>query len=336
MRLSTLWTVDRTIEPSGSSPVAREIVAGWTHDPESLQFFRSSANFLYLFSDTGRRYFLRFADSTERSRQAVASEVALLRWLAAAGMAVALPVRSRRGQAVETVSTAWGTFHAVVFPAIAGSQLDLEELTPAQAHAWGATLGRLHATATSCPGEITAARPTWRDELDRARRFLPADIPLIQQEGDRLIAELDALPVSHSTFGLTHLDVELDNLVWGEGTIHTLDFDECARCWYMADIAFALRDLFHTGAGLDDPLIRSFLAGYAAHHALDEDLSARLPLFARLGNLLTYARIVRALDLGEDPAQPPWLNGLIAKLRQRQETYERSVAAPRPPSCIDS
>ena len=78
MRLSTMWTVDRTIDASGSSPVATQILAAWRHDPGSLQFFRSSANFLYVFSHGGRRYFLRFTDRSERSRNLVEAEVALL------------------------------------------------------------------------------------------------------------------------------------------------------------------------------------------------------------------------------------------------------------------
>ena len=41
------------------------------------------------------------------------------------------------------------------------------------------------------------------------------------------------------------------------------------------------------------------MAGYAAHHSIDEDLFAYLPHFVRLANLQTYAEIVRALDLAE-------------------------------------
>ncbi len=181
MRLSTMWSVDRTIDASESSPVAAHILANWPHDPGSLRFFRSSANFLYIFSHEGRRHFLRFTHGSERSRNVVETEVALLHWLAGAGIAVALPVPSRRSNDVETITTAWGTFHAVVFPAVEGTQFDLDELHPPQFRAWGAVLGRLHATLTSCPAEISSARPTWRERLEQPRRCVGDEAPVIRE-----------------------------------------------------------------------------------------------------------------------------------------------------------
>ncbi len=92
MRLSTMWSVDRTIDAAGSSPLAAHILAAWPHDPGFLRFVRSSANVLYGFTHDGRRRFLRFTHSSERTRHAVETEVTLLRWLAGAGIAVTLPV----------------------------------------------------------------------------------------------------------------------------------------------------------------------------------------------------------------------------------------------------
>jgi Ser/Thr protein kinase RdoA (MazF antagonist) len=330
MRLSTMWSIDRTIDASGSSAVAAHILANWLHDPGSLHFFRSSANFVYVFSYDGRQHFLRFTEKSERSRDAVETEVALLRWLAGAGIAVAVPVPSKRSNDVETMTTAWGTFHAVVFPAVAGTQFALDELDLPQFQAWGAVLGRLHTTLTTCPVEISSALPTWREWLEQQRRYLDDDAPVIRDEGERISETLETLPVNGATFGLIHYDVELDNLVWDDHTIHVLDFDDCQRCWYVADIAFALRDFFDDGASVNDPAVQAFVSGYVAHHPLDEDPFTHLPLFMRLANFLTYVQSVRALDLVEDPTQPEWLNELIRKLRRRRDTYEQSLAARGP------
>ena len=51
MRLSTLWKVDATIDALGSSPVAERILGSWPHEAGSVRFFRSSANFLYVFQN---------------------------------------------------------------------------------------------------------------------------------------------------------------------------------------------------------------------------------------------------------------------------------------------
>ena len=121
MRLSTMWNVDRTVDESGGSPVAERILESWPHDRGSARFFRSSANFLYVFRHEGERRFLRFADGSERSRGAIEAEIDLLTWLAETGVEVASPVRTKAGGLVATTVTERGTFHAVVFAGLDGS-----------------------------------------------------------------------------------------------------------------------------------------------------------------------------------------------------------------------
>ena len=49
--------------------------------------------------------------------------------LAQAGIVIATPVVSKQGNAVETIDTEWGTFHAVVFSALEGMQYEFDDLT---------------------------------------------------------------------------------------------------------------------------------------------------------------------------------------------------------------
>lgn len=326
MPLSKMWNVDRTIDASGSSPVAARLLEDWMYEPGSVRFFRSSANFLYVFRHEGSQYFLRFADQSERSRESVAAEVALLQWLAGQGIDVAIPVRSPIGNYVQTAETEWGTFHTVVFQAIQGTQYDIGELRGPQFSEWGAALGKLHAVMKGCPSPITNARDTWRDRLNEARQYVPDHARLVRSELDSIALALEALPMDDDTYGLIHFDFELDNLIWNDRTVHILDFDGCARCWYEADIAFALRELIATGAETSDPVIREFVSGYANHHSVEPDVLARLPNFFRLADVLTYASIARALDFGATAEHPDWLTGLIDKLRNRMTAYELSLA----------
>src|SRR4051794_26011895 len=120
MRLSTLWKVDSTIDAAGSSPLAERILVSWPHEAWSVRFFRSSANFLYTFTQESKRYFLRFSDSTERSRAAIEAEIELVNWLAATGLRVAVQVRAGNGQFVTTTETQLGAFHAAVFAELRG------------------------------------------------------------------------------------------------------------------------------------------------------------------------------------------------------------------------
>jgi Ser/Thr protein kinase RdoA (MazF antagonist) len=325
MRLSVMSNVDQMIDASGSSPVAQQILEQWPHDSGSVRFFRSSANFVYVFRHDGKRRFLRFADSSERQRTSIDAEIALVEWLAEEGLAVVRPVQSQNERFVETVATDWGTFHAVVFDALEGTQFEFDELDDAGFRAWGAALGQLHATIRKYPGCVSSARPTMQDYLAQAKHLLPQDAPAVREELHRLESSLDALSVDRDTYGLIHFDFELDNLIWQGRTAQMLDFDDFSGGWYAADIAFALRDLFDAGADLHAPGGRAFLAGYAVHMPLADEQIAQIPLFLRLVRLIQFARITRALDITKDSGQPAWLSGLIDKLEDRMDAYSMAI-----------
>src|SRR4051794_32412631 len=144
MRLSTMRRVDAATTADGRNPIAEEIVRRWTDEPVALRFFRSSANVVYTFA-AERGCVLRFADAGERSAETIAAELDLVRALARYGLPVAVPVPSRGGNLVETVTVGADAYHVCVFPLLGGHVRDLDELDPAQLRSWGAALGRLHA-----------------------------------------------------------------------------------------------------------------------------------------------------------------------------------------------
>jgi Ser/Thr protein kinase RdoA (MazF antagonist) len=329
MRLSTLWKVDSTVDASGSSPVAERILQNWEPDAGSMRFFRSSANFLYVFQTDGIRYFLRFADSAERSRVAIEAEVDLVNWLATAGIQVALPIRASNGQFVTTTEMEWGTFHAVVFSELHGTQFELGDLDETQFRKWGAALGTLHAALKAYPGRASLNRRSWKDDLEQARNYVPPDSPAMLSEWEQLAQALSALPVDRDRYGLIHFDFEPDNLLWNVDRIAILDFDDCAHYWFAADIAFALRDLFVDSADLGNGSFREFIQGYSAICPLDEAAIAQVPLFLRLSKLIQYVRLARSLDLAEDGTYPDWLEALQGKLRSRMADYRLSLEGRR-------
>jgi Ser/Thr protein kinase RdoA (MazF antagonist) len=325
MKLSTLWNVDRLLDAAGRNPIADQILASWDHDPGSARFRRSSTNFVYVFSIKGAKQFLRFAASSERTREAIAAEVDLVNWLARAGLSVARPIQSRTGGFVQTTATELGTFHAVAFAGLPGSRFDIADLTGAQFGEWGAALGKLHSAVKGYPGLGSATRRTWSDDLQLARTFFPPGERAAWRGLDHIASALELLPVNRDTFGLIHFDFELDNLRWHDLTVGMFDFDDCSHYWYVADIAFALRDLFPKAVDLTNRSFRDFVRGYSAHCPLDAELLARVPLFLRLANLIQYARLVRGLDLPGGQEYPQWLEALRRKLERRLETYRASL-----------
>lgn len=325
MRLTVMWNVDSTIDPDGRSPVAERIVERWRHDSGTVRFFRSSANFLYTVQIDGTPHFLRFADGQERRRQAIEADIDLLVGLRQTGIDVPLPVASSHGNLVETVETRWGTFHAVVFPALEGTQPEIEDLDDAGLQRWGAALGALHAALATYPAGKAASRPTWRHHLDMIQATVPEGSPALHSELTEVARELASLPQDPATFGLIHFDFELDNLVWQDDAIGILDLDDCSHLWYAADIVFALRDLFEEWAGPGDTRFRAFIRGYSEHRPMVGDQISHLPLFQRLDDLLRYARIVHAADLDVGPEHPEWLGTLSGKLHDRAAAYRASI-----------
>lgn len=301
------------------------ILEQWEHERGSAQFFRLSTNFVYIFRKGDERCFLRFAESDEQTGAAIGAEMALLCWLTSKGIHVSTPVASKNGRYVETVETDLGTFHAVVFVELHGREVDIEELSTAQFEVWGATLGQLHAQMHLYQDPGLSARGTWKDHLTLARNYLPKEEPRVQAEFDHLTSFLAALPVTETNYGLIHGDFELDNLRWQDDTIAMFDFDDCSSSWYVADVAFALRDLFETGVDLSHPSFRAFIRGYFDHYSLDEELISHLPTWMRLVNLITYAKLVRAMDLAYDQDYPEVYTSLLLKLENRRQNYKASL-----------
>ena len=145
MKFSTLWSLDRTVDPaSGRSPIADSIAANWEHDTGSVRFFRSSANFIYTLDRHGRRAYLRIAESSERSAQTIANELAIISCLRSAGLSVVQPIPARSGDLVISQDTGAGGMHAVLFDSLVGRHRELDELSIADMDKWGATVGQIH------------------------------------------------------------------------------------------------------------------------------------------------------------------------------------------------
>ncbi len=321
MKLSTM----RTVDTHGGSPIAEQILTPWDHDQGSVRFFRSSANFVYRLRQGGKPCFLRFAATSERTRDTIEAEIDILQWVAARGMTITPAVESNNGNFVETVVTDVGTFHAVVFGRLEGSQMELEDLDDGHFWQWGMALGKLHSVLEDYTGPGKSARSTWRDLVELIKATLPEEQSGIRSECEQIISSLQAQPVSPERYGLIHGDFELDNLYWQDQTIGIGDFDDCSFAWYIMDIAFALRDLFRDGIDLNNRSFLAFLRGYRTQHGLHAELMSQLPLFFRMAKLLTYARLVRTMDLPPHVGDPAWLQSLRLKLENWLDDYKASL-----------
>lgn len=310
-----------TVNEQWESPLADELLLRWEHDAQRPKFWRSSANFVFFCKIQGNDHILRFNHADERTAQMIQSEIDFVNSLADLGVNVARPVRSKTGVYVESVSTMLGTFHVVVFKALPGKQLDLEELSTEQIEYWGQALGELHNAVMRLR---ISGRPTWQEQLIAAEKILPTDDSYARKAITRLTDELHQLVMSEENYGLIHFDFEPDNLIWNKDKPGMIDFDDCAWNWFVADIAYAVEDMIGTQGNNVDLQTESFLRfmqGYRSVRSVAQTELERIPLFLRLRHLLNYVRLSRALTPVKLTGELPWMAALRDKLAARMQLY---------------
>jgi Ser/Thr protein kinase RdoA (MazF antagonist) len=240
----------------------------------------------------------------------------ILEYLRDQPIRVAQPIPSIAGNVIETIETEIGTFYAVVFEALKGDQLEVEQLELKDYSLWGRELGQLHSIFKTMPIEYRTRRKTWRDQMSLAEAALPEHEEAARKELTELKAWAQELSATSENFGLIHYDFELDNQRWLNEEISILDFDDCMNHWYGADIAFALRDVLKTDDDLNKPIIKEFIKGYQLEMDLDVEMVDNLPKFIRMHNLFTFVGLLGTVDIHESENHPEWLKNLRVKLMQ--------------------
>lgn len=311
MPLTEIDRLKRTVTSAWETPVADQVAAAWGYPAGTAKWWRSSASHVFVLPDPRGKRYLRFVPDDYRAAGAVESVSVLMHRLALGGAAVVRPVPTETGDLIATVPTALGTMHAMVVEAAAGHEIDAEDLTDDLAREWGRALALVHDGAAGIDVDLPDAFAELAEIPDR----FAAD-PALVKASARLADRLARLPRDRSRFGVVHGDFELDNLAWDARRATAFDFDEAARSWYVADIAYALRDLTGPDGETDAErrhLVHAFVAGYRGVRALEDPDLANLRLFAGAHAACSAVRIARALDSsGTD--EPDWRAELRADL----------------------
>jgi len=324
MTLSTMKKIVDSLDENWKSPVADEIAARWKADKGSVDYIRSSANFVFTFQRGGKRFFLRFNSISERSKEEIAAEIEILNTLNEQSDVIARPVLSSNDQFVEELQTVNDSYLAVVFEGFGGKMYEIEELGPEKFFLWGKALGHLHKLFDEIPEHLLIKRKSRRDHVNFIEGHLPGTEKAAQKELETIEHLYEKIEEKK---GLIHFDFELDNLIWDGERINIIDFDDAAVYGYGADLAFALRDLFEGSIDTHNPLFNQFIEGYATEFKYDDNLFDNLPLYLRFHNLLTFTKLVRSLDYTVEASTPNWLKGLHAKLTRVVDQYRESFGS---------
>ncbi len=302
--------------------LARFALQHYPHDesslPDTLPYFRISANAVYPYRHNGTLCFLRLAPAEEKNTADIEAEVHFIQALRSQQFPAMQPIAALDGRFVLPLSTPWGIYTASSFAAVPGCPMEDTACTPAMLHKMGSTLARLHQLSR----DIHVQRPDHREMMVRIHRMLtkndaPAAIfPVWQYIRERL----DALPITPAAYGLLHYDFEPDNVFWDEktGTCSVIDFDDALYGWFSMDVEQTLDAL---GEMTDTAGCTAFMDGYRNVLPFTAEMETQRPLMRAFINLRSYARLLHCLN---DPIaeMPPWMPELIEKLNRKKEQLE--------------
>lgn len=328
--LSEIRAVHLSVDGEWRSPVADAVAARWGIAPGVARFWRSSASHVFVVpsgADPRGVLYLRFVPAALRPRSSVEVPAELLAALGGDGCVVG-PVPSLAGGLAETVPTPHGDVHAVVVPQAPGTELDTDEITTAQAAAWGTALARFHLAAAPHTGLVDSIThlpspgiPGPRNGGDPfavlARIAVDTADAALSEATGRLAASWDRI-VDRLPGGVLHGDFELDNLRFEGTNVVAFDADETSIGPYVLDIASATRDLIGDDGTLDAPrhpaVLAAFLDGYESTRPLGDDEHAALTLGLAQVAARSLVHGHGVLDAGDTPHDPAWLIDLRAHL----------------------
>jgi Ser/Thr protein kinase RdoA (MazF antagonist) len=322
--LSEIVRLRDTVDADWRSPVADAVAAAWGFRPGTALFWRSSARHVFVVcSDdrTQRVGFLRCAPAHLIDRRQVTAVAELMARLAEANVAAVPILRSSAGNVVETIDVGGWQVHATLVADVGGASLDIDALTSESARVWGAALGSLHRD-----GDAASTGLDLPDGWEQIEQVIAgfADHAVLGEVVAAVRSRLTGMSRQAGCYGLVHGDFELDNLAWLDGIPIAYDFDEAERSWFVADIAYALRDLVREPSalgGAPSGLLAAFLDGYRQEHSALVVDSEQLVLFTAVNALRSLARL--APVLAEDPQTGPDLVAMASgkPLRSVLTTY---------------
>ncbi len=303
--------------------LARLALTHYAHDADSLDSmlsrFRISSNAVYPYLDRGQLCFLRLAPLEEKNPAHVKAEIDFIQYLRGQDYPAMPPIPDNAGQLTFLLDGPWGMYCVSAFAAVPGAPIEDTPLSPEIVHAYGHSLGRLHAFSSIY--EVPAVRPSWDAALNRDILLGVQASPTVLAAYDKIFDALHTLPTDRSCYGLIHYDFEPDNVFWDAGShsISVIDFDDCIYGWYAMDVAQALNEL-------DDEWAATFLEGYRSAFPFSTEQAATLPLMQRYIQLRSYARLKHCLSEGV-PNPPEWMVNLRTMLEGKLNELEKNITA---------
>ncbi len=252
----------------------------------AVRLINVSENATYRVDDpaSGQKWALRVHREGYHSRKAIASELAWVTALKAAGAAVTpAPLRGRDGDVIQTIAREGLAIprNVVLFSWAEGREP--AENDAAGFERLGETAARMHAHVKTWQRPDGFERHTWDFETAlgttphwgrwRDGMGMTAEIEAIFSQAVALIGRrLEKFGKGPERFGLIHGDMRLANLLMDGEAVKVIDFDDCGFSWFLYDCATTV-SFFEHRAEVPD-LLAAWVRGYRRIGTLTADDAA--------------------------------------------------------------
>lgn len=245
-------------------------------------------------------------------------------YLASTTGAAVQPLPAPSGRLVEVLPVDGQDWLAAVFARAGGvlaEHLTLADWDDTLFTALGQALGRCHA-AVRAYGPAAEYRPEWYglDSCFNPISSLPGADPEVLAQWEKHFQQAVGFERSSSTYGPTHMDLHFGNFFVDlqRQKITFFDFDDCARGWYVMDIAMLLFDVLVLYRGenrtvFGENFLRQLLRGYARSVPVRLAWAGQLPVLLKLVESGVYLMSYRHYD---GLASDDWLGWFMPGRRQ--------------------
>lgn len=226
------------------------------------------------------RFLLRIHEPRHRTEDALRSE---LLWLQAlrreTSLAVPEPVPALDGSLVSAVSFEGEPRRCVLLSWQPGRH-KMVSLSPLDLSLAGQYVARLHRHSEryAAPEGFVGSRawdwdwlfgeavPLWNKGESV---YSPGEMDVFRAAAERVRRDLQELGQDSSVFGAIHRDLIPRNLVFRDGEVYAIDFENCGWGYYLFDLAVTISALEYYG-GRCAPMQAAFLDGYQRERPLPE------------------------------------------------------------------
>lgn len=269
--------------------LGREALREFGVEPESISPLVHAENTTFRIQSAQGEFCLRISRPGYQTTSNIQSEIAFLSALRAEEFRVPDPWQGRLvTAAIEEVPE---PRDCVLFRWMNGEFRRREpRMSPADALLIGRTMGQLHAFAKRWTPPVGFDRqPTHSRTLGpREPMLIDTPHPMVSEDDRALLLEVDAMarellqsiPQDAANFGLVHADLHVGNLLFDNGVLSVIDFDDTGWAFWMHDFAAALA---YESPRDEYPAIRdAMFAGYEETLPLPPQAHALLSPFIQL------------------------------------------------------